>query len=149
MNNRFKFRLWSIEEKKFICPNILEVWDDSGELTPFEYVKTGKLSPMYMPVENYIIQQYTGLNDKNGKEIYEGDIVQYNQNSSYDNMDFIAKWSDDKLGFIFQSNSGDELLNQTPHLNRFKHLEVVGNIFENKKIFFIQASAQILKIFVF
>ena len=39
-----------------------------------------------------------------------------------------------KLGFIFQSNSGDELLNQTPHLNRFKHLEVVGNIFENKKI---------------
>jgi uncharacterized phage protein (TIGR01671 family) len=79
-------------------------------------------------------QQYTGLTDKNGKEIYEGDIVQYNQNSSYDNMDFIAKWSDDKLGFIFQSNSGEQLVNQTPHLNRFKHLEVVGNIFENPEL---------------
>ncbi len=49
-------------------------------------------------------------------------------------MDFIAKWSDDKLGFIFQSNSGEQLVNQTPHLNRFKHLEVVGNIFENPEL---------------
>ena len=82
----------------------------------------------------YELMQYTGLTDKNGKEIYEGDIVQYNQNSSYDNMDFIAKWSDDKLGFIFQSNSGEQLVNQTPHLNRFKHLEVVGNIFEHSEL---------------
>jgi len=82
----------------------------------------------------YTIQQYTGLTDKNDNLIFEGDIVQYNQNSSYDNMNFIAKWSDDKLGFIFQSNSGEQLVNQTPHLNRFKHLEVVGNIFENPEL---------------
>jgi len=49
-------------------------------------------------------------------------------------MDFIAKWSDDKLGFIFQSNSGEQLVNQTPHLNRFKHLEVVGNKFEHSEL---------------
>ena len=98
------------------------------EFNNFDY------SDRYLDDPEHPVQQYTGMKDKYGKEIYEGDIVQYNQNSSYDNMDFIAKWSDDKLGFIFQSNSGEQLVNQTPHLNRFKHLEVVGNIFENPEL---------------
>lgn len=119
MNNRFKFRIYSFLDKSF---HYFSIGD--GETGYPQGIAGGVSEP----------QQYTGLTDKNGNLIFEGDIVQYNQNSSYDNMDFIAKWSDDKLGFIFQSNSGDELLNQTPHLNRFKHLEVVGNIFENPEL---------------
>ena len=129
MNNRFKFRVWDKLAERMIYP-------DKGYQGHYTLDLNGKFHNLQNGSggDDYVIQQYTGLKDKNGKEIYEGDIVQYNQNSSYDNMDFIAKWSDDKLGFIFQSNSGDELLNQTPHLNRFKHLEVVGNIFENKEL---------------
>jgi uncharacterized phage protein (TIGR01671 family) len=116
MSDRFKFRVWDEVNNKFFAQKVLNV-------LPLEVFLASKH-----------IQQYTGLKDKNGNLIFEGDIVQYNQNSSYDNMDFIAKWSDDKLGFIFQSNSGEQLVNQTPYLNRFKHLEVVGNIFENKEL---------------
>jgi len=123
MNRPIKFRVWDKRENKGMSTqNMLyeaqlhHLWQD------------------FVDYPGYELMQYTGLTDKNGKEIYEGDIVQYNQNSSYDNMDFIAKWSDDKLGFIFQSNSGEQLVNQTPHLNRFKHLEVVGNIFENPEL---------------
>ena len=119
MNNRFNFRMWDINTKRFYYMYLDEL--------------IGLTRTISIP-KDATIQQYTGLTDKNGKEIYEGDIVQYNQNSSYDNMDFITKWSDDKLGFIFQSNSGEQLVNQTPHLNRFKHLEVVGNIFENPEL---------------
>ena len=123
MNRPIKFRVWDKRETKGMSTrNMLydaqlhHFWQD------------------FVDYPGYELMQYTGLTDKNGKEIYEGDIVQYNQNSSYDNMDFITKWSDDKLGFIFQSNSGEQLVNQTPHLNRFKHLEVVGNIFENSEL---------------
>jgi uncharacterized phage protein (TIGR01671 family) len=129
MNNRFKFRVWDKLAERMIYPHNDNqqhfIIDLNGQ---FHNLQNGSGG------DDYVIQQYTGLTDKNGKEIYEGDIVQYNQNSSYDNMDFIAKWSDDKLGFIFQSNSGEQLVNQTPHLNRFKHLEVVGNKFEHSEL---------------
>jgi len=129
MNRPIKFRVWDKLAERMIYPHNDNqqhfIIDLNGQ---FHNLQNGSGG------DDYVIQQYTGLTDKNGKEIYEGDIVQYNQNSSYDNMDFIAKWSDDKLGFIFQSNSGEQLVNQTPHLNRFKHLEVVGNIFENPEL---------------
>ncbi len=129
MNNRFKFRVWDKLAKRMIYPHNDNqqhfIIDLNGR---FHNLQNGSGG------DDYVIQQYTGLTDKDNNPIFEGDIVQYNQNSSYDNMDFIAKWSDDKLGFIFQSNSGEQLVNQTPHLNRFKHLEVVGNIFEHSEL---------------
>ena len=122
MNNRFKFRVWDFFHKQWITGAAIEL---NGRIINTSFAE---------PETNCVALQYTGLTDKNGNLIFEGDIVQYNQNSSYDNMDFIVKWRDDKLGFIFQSNSGEQLVNQTPHLNRFKHLEVVGNIFEHENL---------------
>jgi uncharacterized phage protein (TIGR01671 family) len=127
----FKFRLWSIEEKQFISPNILEVFDESGDLTAFKYIKTGKLNPLYMPVENYIIQQYTGLTDKNGKEIFEGDIIIDTQKQKYE--------------IIFDENHarydlkvcGENKLSQTSYFTQIyekKHIEVIGNIFEHPEL---------------
>jgi len=136
MNNRFKFRVWDKITNQYLQELGIYYWHIPYSLDGEEIIGEANLVGLseLLRHDNFVVQQYTGLTDKNGNLIFEGDIVQYNQNSSYDNMDFIAKWSDDKLGFIFQSNSGEQLVNQTPHLNRFKHLEVVGNIFEHENL---------------
>ena len=132
----FKFRVWSIEEKQFISPNILEVFDESGDLTAFKYIKTGKLNPLYMPVENYIIQQYTGLTDKNKNLIYEGDIVKYI--TWHGRYDGVSETSQSVVRFqngAFYPRFIEDINEEDPWYSyKVYDLKVVGNEMEHKHL---------------
>ena len=69
------------------------------------------------------VGQYTGIKDKNGKEIYEGDIVRLPEDEDYKYYSII--YSKNRLGFTLSNGCGFGLS---------YGIEVVGNIYENPEL---------------
>lgn len=113
MNREIKFRAWN--ENEMIYPSL----DGHGKLT------SGWL------LNNYsIIMQYTGLKDKNGKDIYEGDIIYVEE--YYEKRNGIIVPDLERTGFKIEWCAKTEF-NEYIHV-RIKEIEVIGNIYQNPEL---------------
>lgn len=110
MNREIKFRAWDEVSEKILN------WND--------FLDTNMKNTFIAPESTgLILMQYTGLDDKNGKEIYEGDIAKY------ENM----------IGKIMFFN-GSFILSDLEETEEWElgvinaEIEVIGNIYENREL---------------
>lgn len=94
----------------------------------------------YTPVRKETVGQYTGLHDENGKEIYEGDIIEFSYDMFIGNFDtFVAKG---KIVFeegafyveVFENERTTEDEAYLLYSINLDTIEVIGNIYENEEL---------------
>ena len=83
--------------------------------------------------DDAIIMQYTGLKDKNGKEIYEGDIVNLIPDGYVSELAKV-EWDGSHAQWIYRRISSLEIANGTGVYIQWKPVEVIGNIYENSEL---------------
>lgn len=102
-----------------------------GYLSDKNYINDKSLEGEFLIDENTICQ-YTGLTDKNGKKIFEGDILRH-----ADETILKTVWNDRKYGFAAQCVKGSALLKDCKWgLWEFEsdEVEVIGNVFDNPEL---------------
>lgn len=111
-----------IENKHYICSVADVSFGDNGNR-----IRVG----CWHKVLAKTLGQYTGLKDKNGTKIFEGDIVKGNFYAEI----CVVVWSDKRCGFYLQPISKLGRASYDPYykLNSAK-LEIIGNIFDNGEL---------------
>lgn len=127
-----KFRAWNNENEYMItskqgvftalqsCMNITR--QDDGYYNNGDLLKPNK--------GKYTLMQFTGLYDKNGKGIYEGDII------SNGTEKCLVVWIKEQAGFMLKLLN-EEFENEewtNPMIDLRKDDEVIGNIYDNKNL---------------
>ena len=119
----YKFRAWDKEEERMLIHNDLtytDVFWTACDLDKF-----------------VVLMQFTGLKDKNGKEIYEGDIAKY-QNEIWYVTHFQGSFCLERKGTknTFTKPTGEILINDEPYEEKmyWGSVEVIGNIYENPEL---------------
>lgn len=138
-----KFRAWDKEDEKFFEP-VYEAY--KGELSELVINFNGCLTLRTMDdfrgtQDRYILMQFTGLNDKNGKEVYRGDVVAFKYNPGNNNPIFkgreynaLVEWDSCNPCFVLVEIGPAKRREYDFVMAGLLTLEVIGNEWENPEL---------------
>lgn len=124
-----RFRAWDKVFKEMVQVNALVLDEQVVKVT----YKNGNVAKEDM--KEYELMQSTGLKDKNGKEIFEGDIIT-------NGMDIVDVRNHETLGFYTLVNGREVFFGHGTSIEEFEEdiegfseiAEIIGNIYENKEL---------------
>lgn len=130
-----KFRAWNKEQNIMVQVRTL-FFNGDGSIKAITLWTEDLDGCIYVPkLKNVILMQYTGLLDKNGKEIYEGDILKVFtvvgfDEEAYENIEgyknYEVCWDSNRACFMLGDNETD--------FAEEDDFEVIGNIYENPEL---------------
>jgi uncharacterized phage protein (TIGR01671 family) len=153
MNRELKFRIWDKQYKKWIenssslhcfsnwtiCPFTGNLVDYVGAFGCDNFTASPAHGYYFEGAEvvrepRYVIQQYTGLKDSKGVEIYEGDIVKHRKQNREVRIGEFWDGADDRTGVFLQDPKIKHRNFGTNKVAFFSSCEIIGNVFENREL---------------
>lgn len=123
MSREIKFRAYHKERKEIFEIASIDFEEKKVALS------NGVIKLLNVDFKQFELSQYTGLRDKNGKEIYEGDILFFRD----ENTKYVVVWQD--AAFIIKSIEIRKYSEEMCWLDDTEICcEIVGNIYENKNL---------------
>ena len=129
-----KFRAWTGDDMVDVSAII---FDEGTKVSPYEPHILDSHNDVHL-LKDIELMQYTGLRDKNGVEIYEGDVCSYGDITSdsfmLDNKKEVGQvaFIKDKCALMLQGIEGNHKLSF--FWDWLEDLEVIGNIHENPEL---------------
>ena len=129
-----KFRAWNKQYKEIREVRIIDFFHKIGRkieplLTMKSHIK-GVEFGMEGLIRHFILMQFTGLKDKNGKEIFEGDIVRRPLFKTKHQILWVKVLT--PFGLAFETDTGRAT--NAVHITNLNKVEIIGNIYENPEL---------------